>query len=892
MVWDYAENIFQLLADLIALVMCLFYFISNRRREWLYGLLFFLCGLLSCYYWTTYLIIMRSWPTVSDLIAYSGWDLAYVFLLILVLHMKTPEERRYFHPLYLIALPLDAALLAVFLFSPPSPNAAQLTTSIHESHLLNNIYLIAVCNLIGIYSLQSLCWYWKKRKEGMRKPWVALAALLMVLFGFAMLVFSNIFGPVSDLYYPFSWLSSLSYLFLVWAISRSVPHMQRGPLTSFERRTQNTMKAASLGVVIAFSVGGVLLGVWIRDMLTQHISSSSAASAYGIIPIVLFIISLILITFVISMILVVYFSQRAAQNGRLREAREVAERSNAAKSEFLAAMSHEIRTPINAVLGMNEVVLRESGQACDRLPESTEEIREIFGDIRGYAVIINTAGRNLLSIINDILDVSRIEAGKMEIREDSYSLSSVLNDVCSLVSIRAKARDLDFRVNVEERLPDNLYGDALRVRQVMMNILNNAVKYTERGSVTLSVCSDAGAVFEDGQTMNLIFSVKDTGIGIRPEDQDKLYNKFERLGLTESDGVEGSGLGLTITKDLLDMMGADIRVENEYGVGSLFTVTIPQKIVSAKPIGNFREGYDSTAAKADIPPEIFRAPEARILLVDDTHMNLTVAEGLLKRTAMQIDKALSGEEALRLTLGNSYDLILLDQRMPVMDGIETMRCIRAQEGGANRQTPIICLTADAAASAKERYLSEGYTDYISKPIDSRELREKILACLPPEKVILLDEKEDGNRAETDVSKGTEDFFAGIRTEDVDVAQGLMYCQQDPNLYRSLLEEFESEAPGRMERMEQSFASCSWKDYAILVHSLKSISGTIGAVRLSSAAAAMEAAAKREDTEALRTGHAPLMAVYGQTVEALRGFWTDAAPSSPGEDSVIEFMPEG
>ena len=739
MVWDYAENVFQLMADLGALLMCLFYYISNKHRAWLYGLLFFLTGLLSSYYWTTYLIIIGTWPTVSDLVAYSGWDLAYAFLFVLVMHMKSPEERRYFHPLLLIAIPLDLLLLMIYLYSPPAEAASQLTASIHNTHLLNNIYLVIICNCAGVSSLQSLLWYWKKKKqnEEVPEPWIALAALLIVLFGFAVLISSNLYGPISVLYYPFSILSSSTYLFLVWAINRSVPHENREAPSDFEQKFQNVLKAASLGIVLVLSLGGILLGIWMRSVIMQNMDPVSAAGIYEIVPIVLFVISLILIIFVVAVIFVVYFSQRAAENSRLREARQIAERSSAAKSEFLAAMSHEIRTPINAVMGMNEVVLRESRQAQDRLPEKSEEVRGVFDDICGYAGIIDTAGKNLLSIINDILDISKIEAGRMEIREDHYKLSSVLNDVCNLIGIRAKARDLDFRMDVEDCLPDCLYGDAIRVRQIMLNILNNAVKYTERGSVTLSVYTDAEAVFETGETINLIISVKDTGIGIREEDLNRLFHKFERIGVSESEGVEGTGLGLTIVKNLLDMMGGSIRVESRYGIGSLFIVTIPQKIVDPAAIGDFRERFERSAETVDVPQELFRAPSARILIVDDTRMNLTVAEGLLKRTDMQIDTASGGEEALQLTLAIPYDLILMDQRMPGMDGIEAMHLIRAQEGGVNRQTPIICLTADAVSGAKKRYLAEGFTDYLSKPIDSLALRKKLIAYLPPEKIILL-----------------------------------------------------------------------------------------------------------------------------------------------------------
>ena len=266
-------------------------------------------------------------------------------------------------------------------------------------------------------------------------------------------------------------------------------------------------------------------------------------------------------------------------------------------------------------------------------------------------------------------------------------------------------------------------------------------------------------------------------------------------------------------------------------------------------------------------------------------MNLTVIEGLLKKTEIQIDAASGGKDALRLALSVPYDLILMDQRMPDMDGTETMRLIRAQENGVNRTTPVICLTADAIAGAKERYLAEGFTDYLSKPIDSQALRKKLIAYLPPEKVVLLPPEEERDR-----SAGAEDAFSALGPE-IDAAQGMMHCRQDEALYRSLLAEFAKDAPERLERLEAAFTAGAWKEYGLLVHSLKSVSGTIGAVRLSDAAAAMEISAKQEDTAALRSGHVPLLALYRQTAGTVRAFCGDPEDSLPEDDGVLEFMPE-
>ena len=879
----------------MALLLCLFYYISSKRREWIYGLLFFLCGVLSSYFFTAYLIIMGAWPNGYDLMTYAGWDLAFVFLFLLVRYRQSPEEKRFFHPMMLFPLGLDLVMLAVFLFFPASAGERQIVTS-NVSYFLNNFWLVIVCTATGAVSLQRLFWYRKMKAEGMQgaeMSWTSLGAFITVFASFTMWISTSLNGPSIKLYYPFSFLCSLSYLALVWFIRRPEDRKTQEVPTGYDLNFQNVLKASSLGMVIIFSVGGVWLGSWIRDMITQHIELASESRLYDIIQIVLFVISLVVIIFVVTVIFVVYSGQRAAENSKLREAREIAERSNAAKSEFLAAMSHEIRTPINAVLGMNEIIMRESRQSSDRLPENPDDIRAAFSDICGYSGVISSAGRNLLSIINDILDISRIESGKMEIREDNYMLSSMLNDICSMVSVRAMARSLAFRVNVDRSLPDSLYGDAVRVRQVLLNILNNAVKYTEHGSVTLSVYSDADAVFEKDRTMNLVISVQDTGIGIRSEDMDRLFTRFERVGLTETGGVvEGTGLGLAITKNLLDMMGGSVRVESRYGEGSVFTVTIPQKIVSPEPLGNFQERFERSTETMEVPQELFRAPSVRILVVDDTRMNLSVVKGLLRKTGMQIDTALGGEAALEQTLSVPYDLILMDQRMPVMDGIETLHRIRLQQGGANLRTPVICLTADAVTGAKQRYLAEGFTDYLSKPIDIQALRRKLLAYLPPHKVVRLSATEEQLRMpDSLLAPESESPFAKLRTDEIDVPQGLMYCQEDPALYRSMLAEFAAAAPGRIGQLEKDFTAGAWKDYALLVHSLKSTSATVGASRLSFAAAAMENAARQEDTAALQDGHVPLVTLYREISEAVSAFCAEADAPPPDYSSVLEFMPE-
>ncbi|MBR5407605.1 MAG: response regulator [Lachnospiraceae bacterium] len=417
----------------------------------------------------------------------------------------------------------------------------------------------------------------------------------------------------------------------------------------------------------------------------------------------------------------------------LRAQMQIADEANEAKSQFLANMSHEIRTPINAVLGFNEMILRECKGAKD--PEEETDSDTAISNIGSYAVNIKNAGSNLLSIINGILDISKIEAGRMDIVDAPYALSSLLNDVSNMVFFKAKEKGLEFTVDVDENLPDELCGDKARIRQVITNILANAVKYTDKGSVRLTVRGQEDMKIEPGQLLNLKIEVKDTGIGMKEEDIDKLFTKFQRLDLTHNSTIEGTGLGLAISRQLMNMMGGNIKVESKYGEGSTFVMELPQKIVSIEPVGDFKTRFEKDLKEAKSSEEVFMAPDAHILVVDDTRVNLTVARGLLKNTGIRIDTAASGSEAIEKTLKETYDLILMDQRMPGMDGTQALKVIRDQEKGKNLDTPVICLTADAIIGAKERYIAEGFSDYLAKPINNHELLQIMTMHLPQDKII-------------------------------------------------------------------------------------------------------------------------------------------------------------
>ena len=371
-------------------------------------------------------------------------------------------------------------------------------------------------------------------------------------------------------------------------------------------------------------------------------------------------------------------------------------RANEAKSQFLANMSHEIRTPINGILGMDSMLLKE----C-----KDEVLRE-------YAKNIQSAGQSLLSIINDILDISKIESGKLEILPIKYELFSILNDCYNLTKAKLQEKPLEFEIRVNENLPSWLYGDEVRIRQIINNFLSNAVKYTKQGKVTF--CLDYEQ--KSDEQIRLVISVADTGIGIREEDLGKLFTSFTRIEEKRNRNIEGTGLGLSLTKNLVDLMGGEVIVESTYGRGSCFTARIPQKIVDATPMGDFSRRYQQYLSSSDDDTLSFSAPEAKILVVDDVEMNLKVVKGLLKETQIQIDTAVSGRQCLERVKTTRYDVIFLDHMMPEMDGIETLQNMKLLKDNLNREVPVIMLTANAIVGAKEEYIQAGFTDYLTKPI--------------------------------------------------------------------------------------------------------------------------------------------------------------------------------
>ena len=578
------------------------------------------------------------------------------------------------------------------------------------------------------------------------------------------------------------------------------------------------------------------------------------------------------------------------------KALEEARRASEAKTDFLANTSHEIRTPINAVLGMNEMILRESARAEKLSDANPMAYHEAFKKIRNYSGNVDSAGNNLLAIINDILDFSKIEEGKMDIVEVEYQLSSVINDVSNMINFKARQKNLTFETEVDENLPDRLFGDVVRVRQVITNILNNAVKYTDEGSVSLKITGKKGEKSPDGKSViELIIAVSDTGIGISEENIGKLFGKFERVDLEKNSTKEGTGLGLAISKMLVEMMHGDITVQSKYGSGSTFTITIPQEIISEEPVGNFKEKFEKTLGEKKAYHESFRAPEAKILIVDDTRMNLVVATEFLKDTLVKIDTASGGKEAVELALKNSYDVILMDQRMPEMDGEEAFRIIKSHKEGPNINTPVICLTADAVVGARERYLSKGFNDYLTKPIDSTYLEMMLKKYIPAEKIELVTEEEIlASREELDESESVSPFKV-LEDSGINTAKGLANCGGDDEFYRSILFEYLSGAEEKKEDLKKFLDRGDLQNYGILIHSLKSTSAMIGAEAPYKLAQELEAAAKNEDTDFVTTNHERFLEEYGLVLDALGKVVAsedvDSDEFEIGDNGVMEFLPD-
>lgn len=522
-------------------------------------------------------------------------------------------------------------------------------------------------------------------------------------------------------------------------------------------------------------------------------------------------------------------------NKKLTELKEMADAANKAKSNFLANMSHEIRTPINTVLGMDEIILREATDV----------------QIKGYAENIRDAGTTLLSLVNDLLDFSKIECGKMEILPVEYEIANVLIEVINMIEIKAANKKLEFKAIVAEDMPYLLFGDEIRLKQVITNLLTNAVKYTEEGSVILKVdWKEAG-----DSSVSIIVSVIDTGIGIKEEDLNRLFVSFERIEEKRNRNIEGTGLGISITKEILELMNSSLNVRSEYGVGSTFSFTLKQAIRDRKPIGKFREKYAYSNEKSKKYRTTFVAPNAKLLVVDDNAMNLSVVEGLLKNTTIQVDCASSGAAALELCNDLKYDIILMDHMMPYMDGIETLKKIKAAEDGPNYNTPVIVLTANAVSGAKEMYLEQGFVDYMSKPIQGKRLEEKIVEFLPEDKYVMIEYDEMEKKLYQNLWKAVaDDIMSEYQFKILDIPMAVEAAEGDKDCVIFLFESFRDNIDKNKADIVSAYEKEDYSNYTIFVHALKSTSKMIGAVNLSEMARKMEESGKAGEFDYIKENY--------------------------------------
>ena len=566
---------------------------------------------------------------------------------------------------------------------------------------------------------------------------------------------------------------------------------------------------------------------------------------------------------------------------------EVAEKI---QSEFFANMSHEIRTPINTVIGMNEMILRESHDDA----------------VLSYAQDIQASGHALLSLVNDILDFSRIESGGIKLVPKAYELADILHDINSMVRFRAEWKGLRFSIIVDEDTPAVLFGDSFRVREVILNLLDNAIKYTEKGSISLSVSFREMEIVEEedaektvkgnngvsiigpdsyllqteekgtdyAKAVELCFTVKDTGVGIKESDQNLIFQKFQRVHAGWHQNVQGTGLGLPITHYFVNIMNGHIELKSKLGEGSSFSAYLPQLSLKEECIGNYEERYVKQKGNRRDYNKGFIASDAKILVVDDNELNVRLVQNLLKRTEVQIDVAFSGEECLEKLKENTYDIAYLDYMMPGMDGEETLKRIRELgiENRYGRSIPVIAFSSNMLPGMRQKYLNASFDAYLAKPVDGNEL-EKTLYTFLPENLIRRKSNEEFFESEMKQHNITENSEEEkILNRDM----GLKYCMQDEQVYREILTLFKESSDEKMQELETAFAESDYVKYRLYAHGLKTTSLTVGAIQVSEDAKKLEHAAKQvvegvEKEEAMhyiRYNHKSFMRLYQRTVQEI------------------------
>lgn len=523
---------------------------------------------------------------------------------------------------------------------------------------------------------------------------------------------------------------------------------------------------------------------------------------------------------------------------QVQKERQKADEANAAKSTFLSHMSHEIRTPMNAIVGMTDIMLRT---------DLTEEQRE-------YLTNIKSSGNALVSLINDILDISKIEAGKMELVEDIYEIEPILNDIRMIIQNRIGDKPVKLFYEIDN-LPDKLYGDGLRIRQIMINLLNNAVKFTEEGHVKLKIRKENQTV----EGVMLFVSVSDTGQGIREEDLKKLFGAFEQVDTKKNKGKEGTGVGLAISSELIGMMGGKLEVKSTYGAGTEFFFRIFQKFVPADL---------ETEEKVDENMN-FTAPEAKILVVDDNEMNRKVAVGLLEPLQMQIDLADNGKKALVMIQEKKYHMIFMDHMMPIMDGVEATKCLRQMEDSYYKELPVIALTANAMKESKQMFEEAGMNGFVAKPIEMKQICRTIRKWLPANLIIEQEVAEENGISE-DIKQPEE-----ISIEGIDIKEGIKNSGTR-ELFVSLLGDFYKLIDTKSLKIEKCMDDALIRDYTIEVHALKNTARMIGAMKLSEQFWELEQLGNANDMEAIYQKTPKVLSLYRSYKTVLKSYGTAQA----------------